>query len=369
MKLRALLAMVLAVGGLTVANPVPEAAAQAATGSVIGTVYTGFFQPIEGAELFLDGATIAAGLSAIDGSFTIADVAEGTHSITARAAGRVPVTNAVSVVAGQSASAGEFFLETAPVSINGNVFDDAGGAVYPATLELFDEFQSIVATSVTTTTGAYSLTGYFAGSYELRVRDESGVTSAGAIPVTVSGGVDVTGVNFTLVAVATTSLSGVVRGLDSAGLSNVQVAVMNSDFSVYLTRRTNLHGQFAVSDLLPSGIYTATVEALAPYAAGAVDFTVVEGTPSTASLDLALAPGIDGLVTADGGPAVGYNLDFESEFGSLASATTGTDGRYSVSLEPGNYIVHVNSRTTEFAAEFVPDTSRLARQNRRRCRP
>lgn len=233
--------------------------------------------------------------------------------------------------------------------------------------------------AVTDESGVYAVSGLASGQYTARFATEgtgSGLLSEywdgasdhmSAQVITVSDAAVVTGIDASLQAGG--SITGTVtRESDGTPVSGVVVTV-SSGTGTAGTTMSQHDGSYRV-DGLRAGSYTVSFTpsdtgALArefwdgAYDPGAATAVSVTGGEVTAAIDASLrAPAtISGQVTrdADGAAAAGVVEVSTVDGGRIADAEIGADGGYSVSVNPGTYIVHFRAFDERLFAEYWDD--------------
>jgi uncharacterized repeat protein (TIGR01451 family) len=198
---------------------------------------------------------------------------------------QIPVT----LISGQ-VSTGNYFLDTAPASINGTVLNDVNGngaidvadtnGIAGAVIVLLNSNGVVVATTNTGTTGAYSFTNLPPGNYTVVETNASGYYSTGdkvganddQIPLTLVSGQVSTGNDFLDTAPASISGAvllddngnGVLDAGDTNGLSGVTVTLLTTNSVVVATTTTGINGTYSFTNL-PPGSYIVRETDLAGY--------------------------------------------------------------------------------------------------------
>jgi protocatechuate 3,4-dioxygenase beta subunit len=208
--------------------------------------------------------------------------------------------------------------------------------------------------------GNYSMRGLPAGTYYLRTTNQHGLvdevfdnipcpncTDAAALsgtPVTVTVGATATA-NFELAAGG--GFTGTVTNSSSVPLANVSVIVVNASNVTQLTVTTNSSGIYTASGLPAGTYYARTSNSLgfgnkaynnkvceACNAAAIGDPITVTTSGNTGGINFSLTSGgtVSGTIRIDGGSVV-QNVTVTAYTGggaSIASANSGSDGRYSI---------------------------------------
>jgi uncharacterized repeat protein (TIGR01451 family) len=177
-------------------------------GTISGTVFVdgngnGVLDPGEiglpGTLVTLDGATPT--YTDVNGNYVFTGVSAGSHAVVETdPVGYTSTTaNTVPVVVPASGSATANFGDTLQGVVSGVVFSDANanGAQGPGepglggvTVRLYDTGGTLISTTTTLSSGAYSFFGVAAGAYTVRETDPSGFTSttSNIAPINVSSG-------------------------------------------------------------------------------------------------------------------------------------------------------------------------------------
>lgn len=125
---------------------------------------------------------------------------------------------------------------------------------------------------------------------------------------------------------------------------------------------TDADGRFSFVDVPPYASYW--IEVLAPFGSGLVPYTqtvaVVEGEILELDIVMDAAATVEVHVTADGGPATAQASLVRADdpfTPPVASGITDESGRIVLShLQPGRYLLEIDSWMTGFADEFYPDS-------------
>ncbi|MDI6917379.1 MAG: carboxypeptidase regulatory-like domain-containing protein [Thermoplasmatales archaeon] len=224
------------------------------TGTITGHVYvSGTTTGIQNANVSINANCYT--LTDANGAYTLSGVAQGTHTVTASAAGYASSSAEVSVTAGQT-SFHNFTLtllsETG--NISGRVTADGTG-LNNATVTV----EGAGLTAQTNITGHYTVTGVPPGTYNVTA-SKSGYVSSTQTNVAVTAG-NTTELNFTLTVSAEQqrgSISGTVKDKNGNPVSGATVKAYNASDMVAGTAYTNSTGGYTLSNLLP-GTYTIKV--------------------------------------------------------------------------------------------------------------
>jgi hypothetical protein len=247
-------------------------------------------------------------------------------------------------------------------SIEGTVSAASGGARLENVRVLASDSDGALAASTTTgEDGTYTLNGLAAGSYTVQFEPQddpylsqyyqNASSLEGATQVSVTPGASKSGVNASLSPSA--SLSGAVTGPSGEAIGGVEVSVLSSD-GLLRTTTSAANGGYGFTGL-PAGQYTVHFEPPEnnvigeyynglPNAEGATP-VVLEGGQSKegVSVSLASSAAISGhVIQATGGnPIAGVQVTATGDdAAATASATTGTNGEYSITgLPAGSYTI------------------------------
>lgn len=303
------------------------------TAPLTGTAeITGFSGRDPGAPL--SRLTTAAGVR----TFTLPRLPAGTYEVTLSAEGYLPSTRTVTVTEGQQVTGFDFTLDKA-TAIRGAISFASGpggaGAVF-----LLDAGGATLATRTFTAAGGPYVFYVESGSYA--VRAEAATYLPAQQTVSVTGGTDVTGIDFLLV--RQTEISGSVgfeSGPGAAGTlklldqDGAQVAFLDfpntgRDFAFY----TPVSGSFTLSASAPTYITTT----LAVEVTAGTDVTGLEIALPRAAL-------ISGVVAFEGPAAPGKLTVFDNFSGArrdtLSFSAAGDP--FSFYLEPGEYRLEMSA--------------------------
>src|SRR6266851_3319947 len=240
-------------------------------GTITGTVTdAGTAAPISGATVSYSGGSTTTNSS---GVYTLANVTEGSYSVTAGATGYVSQSRTVTV--GPGATATQNFALTAQVTqLSGTVTDAstsrpiAGATVSAGT-----------SSAVTDANGAYTIAGLAPGTYTATAT-ASGYASQSA-SVTLTAGATTTQ-NFAL-----TPPNGAITGTVTSAATGSAISGATVSYSGGSTT-TNGTGQYTLSNVAP-GTYSLTASA-SGYSSASQSVTVGSGQTATANFGLRLAP-------------------------------------------------------------------------------
>ena len=306
--------------------------------------------PISGAlvEINLSGIMVGSAITDNSGNYSISGIAPGSYVLEAYAANYQTGTAGVIMLAGQTKTA-NFSLEPNPGTISGTVTGAVSGLPIPgASIHVIYE-DSIIDSTLTDSSGNYTVTGLIPGSYSVtasKVNYDTGVT--GAI---VSAG-QTTTVDFALEPNPGTisgTVTGAVSGLPISG-ALIQVSL---DDTVIFSILTDSSGDYLISGVSPdSYVVRASASNYQSESTGAI---VLAGQTTTVDFALDPDPGtISGTVTGavSGLPISGALIEVHLAGITVGSAITDNSGGYSITgMAPGSYIVHAYA--TNYQASSV----------------
>lgn len=230
------------------------------TGAITGTVINATTQsPINGARVQLSGAISA--VTAGDGQFTLTEVSQGSQILRVSAADFNDATQTVTVVAGQTASAGTIALTLRNITgtINGRILSDgdADTPVAGATVAVLNATPPLSVPSGAD--GRFTLTGVPQGAQTLQV-SASGFNAA-TKTVTVVAGQSVAAGTIALTPFPTTgTVTGSIFTEGNADDPVVGATVLVVNTTPPLSVRTGTNGQFILRGVL-EGAQTLRVSA------------------------------------------------------------------------------------------------------------
>ena len=334
------------------------------TGAVTGTVTNvGTGTPLPNATMAAAGTSLRTTTNS-NGNFTLNGVPEGRQTLTVSAAGFTSTTQAVTVVAGTSISAGTIALTPLPTTgaVTGTVTNARAGTPLP------DATVAVAGTSLRTTTnsnGNFTLNGVPEGRQTLTV-SAAGFTST-TQAVTVVAGTSVSAGTIALTPLPTTGtvIGTVTNAGTGATLSNATVTVTGTS----LRTTTNSDGNFTLPGV-PQGRQTLTISA-SGFTATTRDVTVAAGQSISAGT-IALTP-IQTTGSITGGV---INATTQAAFqgatvtvqGLSLATTTNSDGIFELTSVPaGQQTVRVSAplftsttRTVEVPAGGSVDIGTIA---------
>lgn len=411
MRMRRMLVALL--GILAMATFAPQlASADTSTGTLSGTVTNAAQQPIAGVQVVFTNVGTGNSYSASTG-------ADGTYADSGLPAGSYQVlfapnngqgqnyvyqyyanksnaaaAQAVSVTAGQTVSNVNATLATG-ATISGKVTDAATGApvsgVYVYVYDYGHYGPNHVNTYYATTdsTGAWSLSGYPTGTYQVQFSPRYGANYASQYwkgvtgqdpptPITLTAGSTTANVDAALNAAG--QISGTVTdGITGAPAQGVYVSALDGSGAQFASTTTDSSGHYTLSGLSPSASYrveffppTGSTLAAEFYSSGA---TVAAATPvavtlgqTTPNINETLSEGasIAGVVTdaATGYPIGNVNLTLFDDSGQQVytynGGSTEADGTYDLTnILPGSYKLEFSSAGA-LGFQYYNDASTLS---------
>jgi protocatechuate 3,4-dioxygenase beta subunit len=336
---------------------------------------------ISGVTVTLKQGSTVIGTTTTDaqGGYTFTNVIPGAYTVVetdlAGYTSTLPAdnTDAVTVIAGGTATA--LFYDTQKTAISGNVRLDLNGnglvdtadtngiAAVTVTLK---QGSTVVATTTTSASGAYSFTNVLPGAYTLVETDLAGYTSTlpvnNMLAVTLVSGTASSGNNFydTLPGTVRGSVlvdlngDGVVNAVDTNAIAGVTVTLKQGS-TVIGTTTTDAQGGYTFTNVIP-GAYTVVETDLAGYtstlpADNTDAVTVIAGGTATAlfydtqktaiSGNVRLDLNGNGLVdTGDTNGIAAVTVTLKSGSTVVATTTTSASGAYSfTNVMPGAYTI------------------------------
>ncbi len=292
-----------------------------------------------------------------------APVTEGAEAAEASASGEpavgapvngAPVIGAPAVAAPvvrAPAEAAVTTAEEAGTAVRGRVLGADRAAVGGAAVTLISLGGKQLGRSVSRSDGSYGVDAPGAGSYVLIAAAEGCQPQASTIVVT-----DEPLVHDVLLS-GTSGLAGVVRSADG-GTPVAEAAVIVTDVrgEVLATGRTDVLGEFTVTDLMPGPVTLAVSSPKHRPLAQVVEI----GGAGTTRVELELRPGaqVRGTVRGAGVPLSDARVTLVDAAGNVVAAThTGVDGAYAFSdLDTGAYTVVATGYPPRAARLTVPGT-------------
>ena len=327
-------------------------------GTISGTVTraaTG--SPISGAlvEVNLGSIVISSAVTDSAGNYSITGVPPGSYIVNAYATNYQTATSGAIVLANETTTV-NFSLQSKPGTISGNVISTASGLPISGALVQLSNDDAVIDSTVTDSSGNYSITGVAPGSYSVTATAttyDTGITGA------IVSSNQTTTVNFSLNASPGTISGTVISAESLSAISGALVEVRLENTVVFSTLTSN-SGDYSISGINP-GSYIVHAYAT-NYQTGTTGAIIVSNETTTVDFSLASSPGtISGTVTsaATGSPISGALV--EVSFGSIVidSAVTDNSGSYSISGVPaGSYIADAyatNYQTGSTGAIVLPN--------------
>lgn len=301
------------------------------TGSITGLVTN-----TSGAALA--GATVSGGgvktTTSSAGSYTLANVTAGEVQITASLSGYNSTSEYASVTNGSTTNASTLKLGTGTGTVTGVVKNSAGTLLSGATVAYSGR------STLTNSSGAYSLSGVPAGTVQLTASFSSYTDAHQTVTVAASSSITA---NFILTSTWTGTLQGYVTNSATGGaISGAKIAVNNGAATL-----TNSSGFYKMTNVAP-GSYTLTASA-SGYTRSSSTVSVSTNTTTTASFKLTPTGTVSGKVSNISTGAAIYGATVKYSGG---SATTNTSGAYTLSNVPiGTYTF------TASASAYVPQSA------------
>ncbi len=319
-------------------------------GMISGKVTDIQTNPIEGATInvYSSQLLVATALTDSSGNYNITNLSTDNYIVTASKATFQTQAVGAMVNAGDTTTV-NFTLTMPPGMITGTVIDDIGMmGIGGATINVYSSSQSLVATTLTDSSGNYNITNLSTDNYIVTASKATFQTQALGAMVTAGA---TTTVNFILM-----SPTGIITGTVKDGMmNNIEGASVQvfSGQTFIASALTDMVGSYTIPDLAP-GEYSVTASAGANYQTASQGATVGTGTTNVDFI-LQAEPGIiTGTVTneANGTPIPGASILVIYNFTTVNSALTDANGAYSINnLAPGNYTVIANA--TDFSIAIV----------------
>jgi hypothetical protein len=315
-------------GNITTAN-FTLAVATNAPGTVTGTVTNIQTHGV------ISGATVkwntTSATSNSSGVYSIANVAGGTQTVTASAAGYLPVSTPANV--NGETSTLNFQLSTAGV-LNITVINSGGSPVSGALVSLSGGQISTSLTGTTNASGIYSSSWIPIGTYTVSngsVSETATVTTGKTTSVTITQNSGPT----------TGTITGTVTNSSGTALSGATVS------SGGISATTQANGAYSLANV-PAGTQTVTAS-LTGFQTGTQSVTVTANGTSTTNFTLTQAPSIGTITGKVTNIATGSVLSGATvKWGSMAVATN-TSGVYTI---PN--VTSGNQTLTASAAGYLP---------------
>lgn len=308
-----------------VAHQAPPLGSCSISGTISGAISSGV-------ELTITGGSTVSVFSNADGTYTFPNLAAGSYTVTPFQPGYTfaPSNLAITLTLPNCASTGNNFSATATqtFSISGTV---SGAVAQGVTMTLTG---SNTGSTTTDASGNYSFANLGQGSYTVTPKLVGYSFTPVNQQVTISNA-NVTGVNFTSMAVQTFSISGTVT-LNGTGQSGVTMTLTGAGSG---TTTTDSNGNYTFSGL-NAGTYTIT-PSKSGFTYNPTNLTVTITTGNVTGQNFTATPvvqtfSISGQVTASGVGQSGVTIALTGQ--STGSTTTDSNGNYSfANLSTGTY--------------------------------
>jgi protocatechuate 3,4-dioxygenase beta subunit len=279
-------------------------------------------------------------LSDSSGNYTITGIAPGSYTVTATAATySTGVTGAI--VFAKETTTVDFSLALNPGAISGTVTSAVGSLPISGALVEVSLDNIIIFSTLTDSSGNYSILGIAAGSYIVHAHATNYQTgTTGAIVISSV----TTTVNFSLVASPGTISGTVTSAITGLPISGVLVEA-NLASIVISSAVTDSSGNYSISGIAP-GSYIVDAYA-ANYQTGTTGAILLAGQTKTVNFSLESNPGIvSGKVisTVSGLPISGALIQISHNGAVIDSTLTDSSGNYSISgIAPGSYTVDASA--------------------------
>jgi len=230
------------------------------TGRVTGTVTNATTnEPLNDASVAVTGTTNSTDTQP-DGSFTLDGVLQGSQTLRVRKQGFNDATKTVTVVAGQSVSAGTIALTSTTGSITGTVINaDTQAAIQGATVAV----NGLSLSTTSNSDGSFTLDEVPQGSQTLRVSQQGFNDATKAVTVIARTSISAGTITLTSIPPPTTgTITGtivVVVGEQSAPVPNATVTLHSLQENLFATTTTDSDGNFTFP-AIPQGPQTLTVK-------------------------------------------------------------------------------------------------------------
>lgn len=321
-------------------------------GTVTGIIQDTSFNPLGGASVVLmQGSTVVATttVAPLTGVYSF-NVLPGSYTISASATNYTTASTAANILS-NSTSIVNITLVESPGSVSGLVRDAVTlSALNGATVQVLQGSLSI-ATTVTNSSGNYSMTGIAPGNYTLSVSLANYVTGTTSISVASNQTTTTT----TSMQPQNGSVSGVVK--DLIGLLPIQDAAVSlyQGFTLVASTTTDTSGNY-VLPLLTPGSYTLSISST-NYQTATQAITIQSNTTSTANLNLQPLPGsasgsvINAQTTL---PLSGTTITLLQGSTPVATTVTNSLGDYVFTgLLPGSYTITASSTNFISASQTI----------------
>jgi RHS repeat-associated protein len=314
----------------------------AALGTFSGNVVTAATgAPVAGAVVTVDG-TLNSTTTDASGNFSLNQPA-GNYTLTVVKLGFLPeTTTAFTLASGASVAVGTVKLSVAPSTITGTVVSSLGGNVAGATVAL----SGTTATTSTDALGRFSITqpaGTYtatitAGGYEAQTTPSFTTQSGQTYPL---GTITLAAIPATVTGTVTSSIGGAVAGATVTAIGGPTGA--SHRFATQSTNSTTTDGSGNFTLSLAAGTYSFTIAKSGFGTTTTADVTLGAGTTfSTGTIVIDPLGTITGTVVSQvtGSPVVNATVTVS---GSVNSASTDANGRFSLQQPPGSYSIHVSA--------------------------
>jgi MFS family permease len=276
----------------------------------------------------------------------------GAESVVGESAGGEPIVEGPAVAEVEAVgAAGESARARVGIPVQGRVLGAERAPVGGAAVTLISLGGKQLGRSVSRGDGSYGVAAPDAGSYVLIASSEGYQPQASTIVVAGEP------VAYDVLLSGTSGLAGVVRSADS-GTPVAEAVVIVTDVrgDVLATGRTDVLGEFTVTDLVPGPVTLAVNSPKHRPLAQIVEI----GGAGTTRVELELRPGaqVRGTVRGGGAPLSDARVTLVDAAGNVAATTrTGLDGAYAFSdLDTGAYTVIATSYPPQAASVTVSGT-------------
>jgi MFS family permease len=341
----------------TLMRSIGTSTASAMAGVILAQMTTAFGQtPLPSQDGFRVVLAIGAGAALL--AFTVASfiprqrVAEGVAEATTKAT--TAATEAVEATGAREATetpASEGPVAVAGVPVRGRVLGAERVPVAGAAVTLISLGGKQLGRAVSRDDGSYDVGAPGSGSYVLIASSEGYQPQASTVVVADEP------VAYDVLLSGTSGLAGVVRSADG-GTPVTEAVVIVTDVrgDVLATARTDVLGEFTVTDLVPGPVTLAVNSPKHRPLAQVVEV----GGAGTTRVELELRPGaqVRGTVRGGGAPLSDARVTLVDAAGNVVATTrTGVDGAYAFSdLDTGAYTVIATGYPPQAAPVTVPGT-------------
>ncbi|MCH5377384.1 MAG: carboxypeptidase regulatory-like domain-containing protein, partial [Planctomycetes bacterium] len=334
--------------------------------------------PVKAYDLL--GAEVASTVTDVSGEFTLRNLYDGSfYVVTANNSGYVdalwqdfecgagcdPTAGTPIPITGISPGTGIDLVLGSASAITGTVTETAAGAIAGVTVEVYLDTGVFVRSVLTNGSGGYRVDGLTAGEFHVVTRNEFGYIDEGAggevcksgcqptstAPVTVGLNEEVTR-DFALDKGGV--ISGQVRDSALNGLQSVTVRAFNEEGALVGSSTTGPAGNYSITGLAGGDVYLRTsnnlgyrnqrfdgldCDALCDVLSSNPVPVAVGSQQSGVDFTLGLGGSIAGVVTGDGSPLSGVQVQAFDSVGLLAGfAVTSATGSYQIGgLDDGEY--------------------------------